>query len=74
MKVAVYQTNPILLDVQTNLEEVIDKINHGREPDEIIGIIERDVLRKKKIMLPYSRNDDPYFTHRELTRILFRKY
>jgi len=44
------------------------------QPDEIIGIIERDVLRKKKIMLPYLRNDDPYFTHRELSRILFRKY
>lgn len=43
-------------------------------PDEIIGDIERDVLRKKKIMLPYLRNDDPYFTHRELSRILFRKY
>ena len=44
------------------------------QPDEIIGIIERDVLRKKKIMLPCLRNDDPYFTHRELSRILFRKY
>ena len=31
MKVAIYQTNPTLLDVQANLEEVIDKINHGRE-------------------------------------------
>ncbi|MFC1817205.1 nitrilase-related carbon-nitrogen hydrolase [Thermodesulfobacteriota bacterium] len=43
------------------------------QPDEITGSIERDVLRKKKIMLPYLRNDDPYFTHRELSRILFRK-
>ena len=43
------------------------------QPDEIIGIIERDVLRKKKIMLPYLKNDDPYFTHRELSRILFTK-
>ena len=31
MKVTIYQTNPTLLDVQANLEEVIDKINHGRE-------------------------------------------
>ena len=39
--------------------------------DSIYGDIERDVLRKKRIMLPYLRNDDPYFTHRELSRILF---
>ena len=31
MKVAVYQTNPILFDVQANLEEVIRKIRYGRE-------------------------------------------
>ena len=29
--------------------------------------------RQKKILLPYLRNDDPYFTHRELQRILFDK-
>ncbi|MBW1707091.1 MAG: nitrilase [Deltaproteobacteria bacterium] len=38
--------------------------------DEIFGEIERDLLRQKKILLPYLRNDDPYFTHRELQRIL----
>ncbi len=43
------------------------------EPDEILGDIERDLLRQKKILLPYLRNDDPYFTHRELQRILYGK-
>jgi predicted amidohydrolase len=41
------------------------------EPDMIFGDIQRDLLRKKKIILPYLRNDDPYFTHRELQRILY---
>ncbi len=43
------------------------------EPDEIYGEITRDLLRKKRILLPYLRNDDPYFTHRELERILYGK-
>jgi len=43
------------------------------EPDEIVGELSRDILRQKKILLPYLRNDDPYFTHRELQRILFEK-
>jgi predicted amidohydrolase len=43
------------------------------EPDEISGVLSRDLLRQKKILLPYLRNDDPYFTHRELQRILFQK-
>ena len=43
------------------------------EPDEIFADISRDLLRKKKILLPYLRNDDPYFTHRELERILYEK-
>jgi len=43
------------------------------EPDEISGDFSRDILRQKKILLPYLRNDDPYFTHRELQRILFEK-
>lgn len=43
------------------------------EPDEISGDISRDLLRQKRILLPYLRNDDPYFTHRELRRILFQK-
>ncbi|MFH1350728.1 MAG: nitrilase-related carbon-nitrogen hydrolase [Pseudomonadota bacterium] len=41
------------------------------EPDEIFGEISKDLLRKKRILLPYLRNDDPYFTHRELDRILY---
>ncbi|MBW2609424.1 MAG: nitrilase [Deltaproteobacteria bacterium] len=43
------------------------------EPDEIFGEIHRDILRQKKILLPYLRNDDPYFTHRELERVLYGK-
>jgi len=43
------------------------------EADEIFGEIQRDLLRKKKVMLPYLRNDDPYFTHRELQRILYER-
>ena len=39
--------------------------------DKIFAEIEKDILRKKKILLPYLRNDDPYFTHRELQRILY---
>ncbi len=43
------------------------------EPDEISAEIQKDILRRKKILLPYLRNDDPYFTHRELQRILYEK-
>ena len=43
------------------------------EQDEISGEISRDLLRQKRILLPYLRNDDPYFTHRELQRILYDK-
>jgi len=43
------------------------------EPDEIFGDIQRDLLRRKKILLPYLRNDDPFFTHRELQRILYEE-
>ncbi|MEA2109334.1 MAG: nitrilase-related carbon-nitrogen hydrolase [Pseudomonadota bacterium] len=43
------------------------------EPDEISAEIDKDMLRKKKILLPYLRNDDPHFTHRELSRILYTK-
>ena len=43
------------------------------EPDEIHGDISRDLLRRKKILLPYLRNDDPYFTHRQLHRVLYGK-
>ena len=32
--------------------------------------ISRDLLRQKRILLPYLRNDDPYFVHRQLDRIL----
>ena len=43
------------------------------EQDEIYAEISRDMLRQKRILLPYLRDDDPYFTHRELQRILFDK-
>jgi len=41
------------------------------EQDEIVADISRDLLRQKRILLPYLRNDDPYFTHRQLDRILY---
>jgi len=41
------------------------------EPDRISGEISMDLLRQKRILLPYLRGDDPYFTHRELHRILY---
>jgi len=31
------------------------------------------LLRQKRILLPYLREDAPYFTHRELQRILYGK-
>ena len=40
------------------------------EQDEISGEISRDLLRQKRILLPYLRGDDPFFTYRELGRIL----
>ena len=43
------------------------------ERDVIMGEVSRDFIRRKKILLPYLRNDDPYFTHREIERILFNK-
>jgi predicted amidohydrolase len=44
------------------------------DPDAIVADISRDIVRKKRILLPYLRNDDPYFTHRELGRILYGKH
>lgn len=41
------------------------------QPDTIDADLSRDLIRKKRIALPYLRNDDPFFTHRELGRILF---
>jgi predicted amidohydrolase len=41
------------------------------DADELTAEISRDLIRKKRTALPYLRNDDPYFTHRELGRILF---
>jgi len=43
------------------------------DEDEISAEISRDLLRQKRILLPYLRGDDPFFTHRELHRILFGK-
>jgi predicted amidohydrolase len=41
------------------------------EKDVVMGAISKDMLRRKKIVLPYLKNDDPYFTYRELGRILY---
>jgi len=43
------------------------------ETDVIFADISRDLVRKKRILLPYIKGDDPHFTHRELTRILYQK-
>ena len=43
------------------------------DTDNISGEISRDLVRQKRILLPYLRNDDPFFTHRELQRILHEK-
>ncbi|MCP4667517.1 MAG: nitrilase [Deltaproteobacteria bacterium] len=43
------------------------------EPDEIFADISRAPLRQKRILLPYLRNDDPYFTHRQLQKILYEE-
>ncbi len=37
----------------------------------LMGDLSKDLLRQKKIILPYLRNDDPHFTHRELQKILY---
>jgi predicted amidohydrolase len=42
-------------------------------PDQISEALSRNLLRRKKILLPYLRNDDPHFTYRELHRILYEK-
>ena len=42
-------------------------------PDTVFADISRELIRKKRIALPYLRNDDPFFTHRELGRILYGK-
>lgn len=42
------------------------------DDEEILDVtISHDILRKKKVLLPYLRDDDPYFTHRELTKMLY---
>ena len=43
------------------------------EQDDLMADLSRDLIRKKRTELPYLRNDDPYFTYRELGRILFGK-
>jgi predicted amidohydrolase len=40
------------------------------DPDTLFANVSRELIRKKRIMLPYLRNDDPHFTYRELKRIL----
>jgi len=43
------------------------------KPDIIFAEISRDLLRRKKILIPYLRDDEPHFTYRELNRILYGK-
>ena len=43
------------------------------DTDAIFADISRELVRKKRILLPYLRNDDPHFTYRELGRILYGK-
>ncbi len=43
------------------------------EQDAISAELSRDLLRQKRILLPYLRGDDPFFTHRQLGRILHDK-
>ena len=50
----------------------IAKAAHHKE-DVIFAEISKDLLRRKKILLPYLRDDDPHFTYRELQRILHDK-
>ncbi len=40
------------------------------KPDYITATISKELVRKKRILMPYMKNDDPYFTLRELNRIL----
>lgn len=42
-------------------------------PDVIVEDLSKDILRQKRIKLPYLRGDDPHFTYRELGRILYAK-
>jgi predicted amidohydrolase len=42
------------------------------KPDYITATISRELVRKKRILMPYMKNDDPHFTLRELGRILTR--
>jgi predicted amidohydrolase len=42
------------------------------KPDYITATISRELVRKKRILMPYMKNDDPHFTLRELQRILTR--
>ncbi|MBT3387647.1 MAG: nitrilase [Desulfobacula sp.] len=43
------------------------------EEDFIFTELSKDLLRQKRLILPYLRQDDPYFTQRELNRILMKK-
>ena len=52
--------------------QVITKAAYHKT-DVIIAEVARELVRRKKLLLPYLRNDDPYFTYRELHRILYEK-
>jgi predicted amidohydrolase len=56
--------------------EIIDPFGHQimkaplYEEFELDSALSRELLRKKRILLPYLRGDDPQFTYRELGKIL----
>ena len=74
-----YGPNPCeCLDAVMRCCELTILGNHDQaalfDPDAIFADISRDIVRKKRILLPYLRNDDPFFTHRELGCILYGKH
>jgi len=41
--------------------------------DETFAELLKDLVHRKKILLPFLRSDNPYFTYLELQRILYEK-
>ncbi len=43
------------------------------QTDNIITDVSRELVRRKRLLLPYLRNDDPHFTYRQLRQILHKE-